>query len=61
MPPTTTFSSPRIAEEMQKHFKAQATPFKVDLKYREEVQNMLKKIDTAHKKAGNRSRLFGGK
>ena len=59
MPQTPTFSCPKIAEEMQKHFQAKAPSFKVELKYRDDVQKVLKTIDTAHKQAGNRSRLFG--
>lgn len=48
-----------MAEEMQKHFKRKAPPFRVDLKYLQEVEVFLKKIDSAHQQAGNRVRHFG--
>jgi len=58
MPSATTFSSPKIVEEMRKHFSAQAPSFKVDLKYRDEVGSLLRKIDKAHKEAGKSPVLY---
>ncbi len=58
MTDTTTFTSPRIANKMEKLFGNDAKKVTVEIKNRGEIGNFIRKIDRAHNQAKKSKQTF---
>jgi len=55
---TVTFTSPQIAREAAKVFKTEAQTTTVQIRYKREVGNFVRKIEIAHKQAAKSKLVF---
>ena len=58
MSDTPTFSSPNIANEMEKLFGNDAKKVNVDIKFKREVGDFILKINRMHDEAKNSKQIF---
>ncbi len=58
MSDTSTFTSPKIANEMEKVFGNDAKKVNVDIKFRREVGNFILKVDRVHNEARKSKQTF---
>jgi predicted outer membrane protein len=58
MPQKTKFTSPKIADKMARVFGNEAKKIAVDMKYRKEVDEFVRKIEQAHKDASKSQQVY---